>query len=239
MSTSCEFATHSFNMYAIYSFQSGRPLKIFLDEMQKYARLLDELHQEHLIPHRSVFVEAAAVLLGETKDALSLKGQAFDEEEYSNFLHTVQDCAFYYHSAKLMLAFYAEEWDIACHHADEALRLREAVLGSWGVSTVLSGIVQGLGAEIIFALFFYRRFGIAVAALAGVGAAVAAWVFELFYGSSPNILKSIEFNSIYLVCVVVSGAILAGVVGWLLVRALAVTGALNRFAVGREHVREV
>ncbi|WP_061016866.1 ECF transporter S component [Microbacterium sp. CCH5-D1] len=109
----------------------------------------------------------------------------------------------------------------------------------WGVSTVLSGIVQGLGAEIIFALFFYRRFGIAVAALAGVGAAVAAWVFELFYGSSPNILKSVEFNTIYLVSVVVSGAILAGVVGWLLVRALAVTGALNRFAVGREHVREV
>lgn len=109
----------------------------------------------------------------------------------------------------------------------------------WGVSTVLSGLVQGLGAELIFALFFYRRFGIAVAALAGVGAAVAAWVFELFYGSSPNILKSVEFNTIYLVSVVVSGAILAGVVGWLLVRALAVTGALNRFAVGREHVREV
>lgn len=109
----------------------------------------------------------------------------------------------------------------------------------WGISTVLSGLVQGLGAEIIFALFFYRRFGIAVAALAGVGAAVAAWVFELFYGSSPNILKSLEFNTIYLVSVVVSGAILAGVLGWLLVRALAVTGALSRFAVGREHVREV
>lgn len=109
----------------------------------------------------------------------------------------------------------------------------------WGISTVLSGLVQGLGAEIIFALFLYRRFGIVVAALAGMGAAAAAWVFELFYGSSPNILKSFEFNTIYLVSVVVSGAILAGVLGWLLVRALAVTGALSRFAVGREHVREV
>ncbi|MDQ3234995.1 MAG: AAA family ATPase, partial [Pseudobdellovibrionaceae bacterium] len=132
-----EFATHSFNLYAIYSFQSGRPLKIFQDEMQKYARLLDELHQEHLIPHRSVFVQAAAVLLGETKNPLELKGPWFDEDEYSNFLHTVQDCAFYYHSAKLMLAFYAEEWERACHHANEALRLREAVLGSWGLTTVL------------------------------------------------------------------------------------------------------
>ena len=109
----------------------------------------------------------------------------------------------------------------------------------WGVSTVLSGLVQGFGAELIFALFLYRRFGLGVAVLAGVGAGAAAWVFELFYGSSPNILKSLEFNTIYLVCVAVSGAILAGVVGWLLVRALAKTGALSRFAAGRELAREV
>lgn len=109
----------------------------------------------------------------------------------------------------------------------------------WGVSTLLSGLVQGLGAELIFALFLYRRFTLPVAILAGVGAAVAAWVFELFYGSSPNILKTLEFNLIYLVSVVVSGALLAGVVGWLAVRALAATGALNRFAAGREARREV
>ncbi|MGO2748059.1 ECF transporter S component [Microbacterium sp.] len=109
----------------------------------------------------------------------------------------------------------------------------------WGVSTILSGIVQGLGAEIVFALFLYRRFGIVVAALAGAGAGIAAWVFELFYGSTPNILKTIEFNSIYLVCVALSGIVLAGIVGWMLVRALAATGALNRFAAGRELVREV
>lgn len=109
----------------------------------------------------------------------------------------------------------------------------------WGVSTVLSGLVQGLGAELIFAIFLYRRFGLGLAALAGMGAAAAAWVFELFYGSSPNILKSLEFNAIYLGAVVVSGAILAGLVGWMLVRALAATGALNRFAAGREARQEV
>jgi len=109
----------------------------------------------------------------------------------------------------------------------------------WGVSTVLSGLVQGLGAELIFALFLYRRFGVVVAALSGIGAAVAAWIFEMFYGSSPNILKSIEFNAIYLGALVISGALLAGVVGWLLVRALASTGALSRFAAGREARQEV
>jgi len=109
----------------------------------------------------------------------------------------------------------------------------------WGVSTVLSGLVQGLGAELAFAAFAYRRFTLPVAALAGVGAAVGAWIFELFYGSSPNILKSAEFNVIYLGSLVVSGIVLAGVVGWLLVRALAATGALSRFAAGREAREEV
>ena len=109
----------------------------------------------------------------------------------------------------------------------------------WGVSTVLSGIVQGLGAELIFALFLYRRFTLPVAMLAGVGAGAAAWIFEMFYGSSPNFLKSFEFNAIYLGTLAVSGALLAGLVGWLLVRALAATGALSRFAAGREARQEV
>lgn len=94
----------------------------------------------------------------------------------------------------------------------------------WGVSTLLSGLVQGLGAELVFLLFRYRRFTLPVAILAGVGAALGAWIFELFYGSTPNILKTVEFNLIYLGSVVLSGIVLAGIVGWLLVRALAATG---------------
>jgi energy-coupling factor transport system substrate-specific component len=109
----------------------------------------------------------------------------------------------------------------------------------WGVSTVLEGIAQGLGAELIFLLFFYRRFTLPVAVLAGIAAGLGAWVFELFYGSSPNLLKTLEFNLIYLGAIVVSGALLAGVVGLLLVRALAATGALSRFAAGREAREEV
>lgn len=109
----------------------------------------------------------------------------------------------------------------------------------WGVSTVLEGLAQGVAAEIVFAVFLYTRFSLPVAMLAGAAASAGAWVFELFYGSSPNIQKTLEFNLIYLGSLLVSGAILAGLVGWLLVRALARTGALSRFAAGREARREV
>lgn len=110
------------------------------------------------------------------------------------------------------------------------------LLGSqWAIETVYAGIVQGLGAELIFLLFAYRRFGLPVAMLAGIGAAVAAWVLELF--TSGNLAMSGEFLMIYFACLTVSGALLAGLVGWLLTRALAATGVLDRFASGRARGR--
>ncbi|WP_206446965.1 ECF transporter S component [Agrococcus sp. KRD186] len=110
------------------------------------------------------------------------------------------------------------------------------LLGSqWVIETVYAGIAQGLGAELIFLLFAYRRFGLPVAMLAGVGAAVAAWTLELF--TSGNLAMSGEFLMIYLACLIVSGALLAGLVGWLLTRALAATGVLDRFASGRARGR--
>lgn len=110
-----------------------------------------------------------------------------------------------------------------------------ALLGNqWGIGTIYSGIAQGLGAELIFLAFAYRRFTLPVAVLAGMGAAVGAFVLELF--TSANLAKSLAFNSIYLTCLLISGAVLAGVLGHWLVRALAGTGALDRFAAGRKRV---
>ena len=104
-----------------------------------------------------------------------------------------------------------------------------ALIGSqWGIETLYSGLAQGLGAELIFLLFAYRRFDLPVAVLAGVG----AFVLELF--TSANFAMSLTFNLIYLTCTVISGAVLAGVLSHYLVKALAQTGALDRFGAGRE-----
>ena len=48
-----------------------------------------------------------------------------------------------------------------------------------------------------------------------------------------------EFTVIYVAAAVVSGTVLAGVVSWLLTRALAKTGVLGRFAAGRERAELV
>ena len=108
-----------------------------------------------------------------------------------------------------------------------------AVLGSqWGISTLYSGLAQGIGVEIILAIFLYRKFGLGVSILTGMAAGWGAFVLELFL--SGNLARSFEFKIIYLSTLSVSGAILAGALGYFVVKALAKTGALDRFAAGRE-----
>lgn len=112
----------------------------------------------------------------------------------------------------------------------------EMALGnSWGATTLLSGLLQGLGVELVMALFFYRRFGAATAVAAGALAAVTEvagyewWSYWVGY--------SWGWKFAYLGATVVSGAVLAGLLGWLLVRALAARGALGQFPAGIEHAR--
>lgn len=108
-----------------------------------------------------------------------------------------------------------------------------ALMGNqWGIETLYSGVAQGLGAELIFAIFAYKHFGLINSISAGIGAAWGAFVIELI--AFGNLAKGATFNLIYLGSLTLSGAILAGVVGFILMRALAATGALDRFAAGRQ-----
>lgn len=107
-----------------------------------------------------------------------------------------------------------------------------ALVGNqWGPLTLESGLVQGLGAELVFAAFLYRRWNLPVALLAGAvsGLALAINDLILWYPGSGS-----AFSTIYVVAAIVSGAVLAGLLSWLAVRGLARTGALSRFASGRE-----
>ncbi|KRE30182.1 ECF transporter S component [Agromyces sp. Soil535] len=107
-----------------------------------------------------------------------------------------------------------------------------ALIGTqWGWLTIESGLVQGLGAEIVFAIFLYRNWRLPVALLAGAGAGLAMAINDLilsFAGAAPM------FAVVYTVSAVVGGAVIAGGLSWLAMRGLARAGALDRFAAGRE-----
>ncbi len=120
----------------------------------------------------------------------------------------------------------------------------------WGATVLVSGVLQGLGAELAFALLGYRFFGVGAAALAGVLSTPLEWLFETL--SFPASWADVPGLSVlangggwyaewvwrdklaYLAAMGVSGIVLAGVVGWLLTRALARAGALSAFPAGQE-----
>ena len=103
--------------------------------------------------------------------------------------------------------------------------------GQYGATVLVSGLVQGLGAEVVFAMFFYLNWRLSAAILAGIGAGIAKGVLELIVWY-PG--ADVPFMISYTVSSIISGAAIAGLLSWLTVRALAKTGALDRFASGRE-----
>ncbi|MDQ3690013.1 MAG: ECF transporter S component [Chloroflexota bacterium] len=110
------------------------------------------------------------------------------------------------------------------------------LLGSpYGVDALISGAIQGAGAELGFALALYRRWNLPMAMLAGAFAGVAASVHDiaLYY---PDL--GVPFWVVYAAATVVSGVIVSGIGSWMLVRALVGTGVLSDFAAGREQ-REI
>ena len=109
-----------------------------------------------------------------------------------------------------------------------------ALLGSaWGTTTIVYGILQGLAGEAGFAAFRYRWFGWVPALLAAVLAGAMAAVLDLLY-YYPD--WTAGWKSAYVLLVVVSTTVVAGLGGLALARALGASGALSQFASDRTRV---
>jgi energy-coupling factor transport system substrate-specific component len=115
--------------------------------------------------------------------------------------------------------------------AELVAAILSALMGSsWGSIILLYGLLQGLAGELGYALFGWRRYGWPQALVSSVlaGAMAAALDLVYYYPSWTG-----GWKVTYLVVVVASTVVVAGVGGTALVRALARTGALSSFAAGR------
>ena len=108
----------------------------------------------------------------------------------------------------------------------------EVLLGNAvGPRLILAGVVQGLGAEAAFAATRYKRFDIWVLMLAGVGASVFSFAYGYFLGGFT--VFSTGYVLLMLGIRIVSGALLAGVGGKVVVDGLLATGSLRGYAITR------
>lgn len=115
-----------------------------------------------------------------------------------------------------------------------AALLECAVGNQWGAAVLISGVLQGVGAELGFAAFGYRRFGPAAAMLSGaLSAIVPICLYEWWFGMAEY---AWGWRFFALGFAALSGVLIAGLGAWALIRALAGAGAINAFPAGREHL---
>lgn len=109
----------------------------------------------------------------------------------------------------------------------------QVLLGSpAGLLLLLTGLVQGAGAEAVFAATRWRRYSVGVLMAAGMGAAVFSFVYTWIrfdYGSlAPGLLVAMFALRL------ASGALLGGLLGHYIVKALYRTAVLSGLAIDRD-----
>jgi energy-coupling factor transport system substrate-specific component len=104
-----------------------------------------------------------------------------------------------------------------------------AFLGSsWGVDALVSGLIQGAGAEAVFFLARYRTWSLPVLGAAGLASSTLAFIHDtiLWYqGYATDVLVIVA------VTMAISGAILLPITAVAIVRALRQAGVLEGFPV--------
>lgn len=101
------------------------------------------------------------------------------------------------------------------------------VMGKFDIPTIIYALLQGLACEIVFAIFKYQSRSVMVAMLAGLVTALVSFPVDYFYGylnevAGWNLILFIVFRAI-------SGIIIAGLLSYLLVKALDQSGVTKVF----------
>lgn len=106
----------------------------------------------------------------------------------------------------------------------------EILLGSpAGLLLLLSGAVQGAGAEVVFAATRWRNYSLPVLMAAGVGAAIFSFAYTWIRFNYGALQPGVLIAMFVLRCL--SGALLGGWLGHVIVEALYKTGALAGLAI--------
>lgn len=107
----------------------------------------------------------------------------------------------------------------------------ELLMGnSGGLTVVLTGVIQGVGAELAFAAFRYKKWNLGVMCLGGILSSIFIFCYELYYlnyiALAPTLLVS------QLAVRFVSAVVFSGIICKLAGDALAKTGVVKSYAIG-------
>ena len=111
--------------------------------------------------------------------------------------------------------------------------LAEVLFGATaGPPLLITGIMQGLGAEIVFGARRWQDYSLATVMLAGAAAMLVALPWNWYRLGYFQL--NIGFLVVLLIVRLISGAVLSGLLAKVIGDALARAGVLSNFAIGRE-----
>ncbi len=108
----------------------------------------------------------------------------------------------------------------------------ESLLTHWGLMSVVWGLVQGLGAEIVFLSFFYKRWNLPVLLLAAAVSAFFSYALDYFYYDYRSLTAG--FNILQLSSYIISALFFAGILSYMLGRRLVKLGILDQFLIAKD-----
>jgi energy-coupling factor transport system substrate-specific component len=110
----------------------------------------------------------------------------------------------------------------------------QILLGSpAGLLLLLTGLIQGAGAEAVFAATRWRNYRLPVLIAAGIGASIFSFVYTWIRFDYGALAPGLLITMFLLRCL--SGALLGGLLGHVIVEALYRTGVLSGLAI--DHVK--
>lgn len=107
----------------------------------------------------------------------------------------------------------------------------ELLLGnSGGMTVVLTGLIQGLGAELVFAAFRYKKWDLTSLTLAAFASAVFIYIYELYY--LQYYMLTIPMQLAHIAIRFVSAFLFSALIVKLAGDGLAKTGVVKSYALG-------
>ena len=125
-------------------------------------------------------------------------------------------------------------WFIAALIAEVTASVIEVLLGNWfGPIVIVSGLIQGAGAELVFAAHGYKKFGGKVMYLAAAGCCVTSFLWSFVRSGYGKF--TIPFLLLLFCIRLVSSLLFSGLICKLIGDGLSKTGLLKGYELGRSH----
>lgn len=109
----------------------------------------------------------------------------------------------------------------------------EGFITHWGIVALLWGLIQGLGAELVFFSTSYKKWTTPVLIMAGISSASLSYLLDFFYYDYQS-LKSTLILTQYL-SYIISAVVFAVLLSLIIIKRLTKIQILNRFLIAKEN----